>query len=90
VSRDLLFEIGVEEIPSAPLYEAITQLKTDAEKALADARLGYESLDTYGAPRRLVLRVRGLAERQADQTLRVKGPALKAAYDAEGAPTKAA
>lgn len=90
MSRDLLFEIGVEEIPSAPLYEAITQLKTDAEKALADARLGYESLDTYGAPRRLVLRVRGLAERQADQTLRVKGPALKAAYDAEGGPTKAA
>lgn len=90
MSRDLLFEIGVEEIPSAPLYEAISQLKTDAEKALADVRLGYSDLQTFGGPRRLVLRVTDLVERQEDQTLRARGPAVKAAFDADGNPTKAA
>ena len=44
MSRDLLFEIGVEEIPSAPLYEAVTQLKTRAEKALDDARFEYGTI----------------------------------------------
>lgn len=90
MSRDLLLEIGVEEIPSAPLYAAISQLHADAERALADARLGYEELATFGAPRRLVLKVIGLAERQEDQTLRARGPAVKAAFDDEGRPTKAA
>ncbi|MCG2807938.1 MAG: glycine--tRNA ligase subunit beta, partial [Coriobacteriia bacterium] len=61
MSRDLLFEIGVEEIPSAPLYEATVQLRTLAEKAFAEARLGYAELETFGGPRRLVLRVSGLA-----------------------------
>lgn len=88
-SRDLLFEIGVEEIPSAPLYSAITRLKSDAETALAEARLSYETLETFGAPRRLVLRVGGLAARQEDRTLRVKGPSASAAFDDAGNPTKA-
>ena len=90
MNRDLLFEIGVEEIPSAPLNDAISQLRADAEKAFGTARLGYETLQTFGAPRRIVLRVAGLAERQQDQTLRIKGPALRAAYDTDGNPTKAA
>ncbi|MDZ4180015.1 MAG: glycine--tRNA ligase subunit beta, partial [Coriobacteriia bacterium] len=90
MSRDLLFEIGVEEIPSAPLYEAVTGIRVAAEKALDDARLAYELLESFGAPRRIVLRVTGLAERQEDRTLRFKGPALKAAFDPAGAPTKAA
>ncbi len=90
MSRDLLFEIGVEEIPSAPLYAAITQLRVDAAKALDEARLGYETLETFGAPRRLVLRITGLSEGQEDRSLRARGPAVKAAYDAEGNPTKAA
>jgi len=90
VSRTLLFEIGTEEIPSAPLYAAISQLKLDAEEALREARLEHGTVETFGAPRRLVLRVTELAERQEDQSLRVKGPALKAAFDADGNPTKAA
>lgn len=90
MSRDLLFEIGVEEIPSGPLYRAIAQLKTLAEKALDDARLGYADIRVYGAPRRLALLVTKLAERQEDVTLRAKGPAAKAAFDAEGNATKAA
>jgi glycyl-tRNA synthetase beta chain len=89
-TRDLLFEIGVEEIPSAALYHAIAQLRELAVKALDDARLEYAEVRTYGAPRRLVLMVDELAERQADQHLRVKGPSVRAAFDAESLPTKAA
>jgi len=89
MKRGLLFEIGCEEIPSAPLYEAIGQLKAAAEKAFQDARLGYGAVDVFGSPRRLVVRVTDLDEQQSDQTLRVKGPAVKAAFDAEGNPTKA-
>lgn len=88
--RDLVFEIGVEEIPSAPLYDAIAQLGSIAEKRLHGLRLSYEVVRTYGAPRRLVLYIVGLAEAQEAQDLRVKGPSVKAAFDAEGVPTRAA
>ena len=90
MSRDLLLEIGVEEVPSAPLYDAVTQLKTRAATALDAARLSYGEIHAYGAPRRLALFVTGVAERQADLSLTVKGPSVKAAFDAEGNPTKAA
>ncbi len=90
MSRDLVFEIGAEEIPSAPLYAAVTQLKERAEKALNDAHFTYGSIAVYGAPRRLTLIVQDLSDRQADVTLRHKGPAVKAAFDADGNPTKAA
>jgi len=90
VSRDLLFEIGVEEIPSGALYRAIAQLKTDFEHALDTAGLGYSTIEVYGAPRRLALLASGVAERQEDVTLRAKGPAAKVAFDADGQPTKAA
>lgn len=90
MSRTLLFEIGCEEIPSDALYGAIEQLRTDAVAALRSARLGYEDIASYGAPRRLVLQVHGLAECQEDVSERVKGPSAKAAFDADGRPTKAA
>jgi glycyl-tRNA synthetase beta chain len=88
--RDLVFEIGVEEIPSAALYDAIAQLGTLAEKRLHELRLPYEAVSTYGAPRRLVLYIVGLAEAQEAQNQRVKGPSVKAAFDVDGLPTKAA
>jgi glycyl-tRNA synthetase beta chain len=90
MSRDLLFEIGTEEIPSAPLNAALEQLRASAERAIDDARLGYETIETFGSPRRIVLSVSGLAELQSDRTLRMRGPALKAALDAGGNFTKAA
>jgi len=90
MSRSLVFEIGVEEIPSGPLYSAISQLAKNAEAALDEARLGYTEISTYGAPRRLVLMIEGLADRQEDRNMRARGPAIKAAFDAEGNPTKAA
>lgn len=90
MSRTLLFEIGCEEIPSGALYGAIEQLRTDAVAALRAAGLGYEDVATYGAPRRLVLWVHGLAECQEDLSERVRGPSVKAAFDADGRPTRAA
>lgn len=90
MSRDLVFEIGAEEIPSGPLYDAQTQLAEKAANALRDAGLEYADLRVYATPRRLALYVTDLAERQEDRTLRVKGPAAKAAFDADGNPTKAA
>ncbi len=89
-SRDLIFEIGVEEIPSQALYDAIPRLGLLAEKRLQEMRLQYGKVQTFGAPRRLVLQVIGLSEAQEAQDLRVKGPSVKAAFDADGNPTKAA
>ena len=89
-ARELVFEIGAEEIPSAPLYAAIGQLAADAAAALEEARLGHAAIDVFGSPRRLVLRVTDLAETQSDRTSRVKGPAVKVAFDVHGDPTKAA
>jgi glycyl-tRNA synthetase beta chain len=77
-------------VPSAPLYGATTQLATLAAAALKDARLGYEDLRVISAPRRIVLLVDGLAESQDDLDMRVKGPAVKSAFGADGAPTPAA
>ncbi len=88
--RDLLFEIGAEEMPSAPLYAALDHVRTRAAELLADARLDHGAVDVFGSPRRIALLVRDVAEMQRDAQERVKGPAAAAAYDAEGNPTPAA
>jgi len=90
VSRHLVFEIGAEEIPSGPLYDAQVQLAELAASALDQAGLAYADISVLGSPRRVTLYVTDLAERQHDRTLRVKGPAARAAFDADGNPTKAA
>jgi glycyl-tRNA synthetase beta chain len=90
VSRTLLLEIGVEEVPSVPLYDAVSQLQARAATALDAARLTCGEVRSYGSPRRLALVVTALEDRQDDLSLRVKGPAVKAAFDADGNPTKAA
>lgn len=90
MSHELVFEVGTEELPSTPLRGAIEQLSAAADAAFREARLGREELAVHGSPRRLVLRVSGLAERQEDVTLRVRGPAVAVAFDAAGQPTRAA
>ncbi len=86
---DFLLEIGTEEIPAKFMPGALSQLKELAEKACANYRLAYSAIDTWGTPRRLALYLTNLAPEQQDISLEVKGPAKKAAYDAEGKPTKA-
>ena len=87
---DLVFEIGCEELPAGDLDDGIAQLQGSLVKALAEARLGYQSLRVLGTPRRLAALVRGLAARQSDRTSVLRGPAANIAYDAAGNPTKAA
>jgi glycyl-tRNA synthetase beta chain len=90
MARDLVFEIGTEELPSKPLYGAIEQLQVSVPKALDAARLEYDEVRIWGSPRRLAILVSGLAEQQDDAVHTHKGPAARAAFDAEGNPTKAA
>jgi glycyl-tRNA synthetase beta chain len=89
MARDLLLEIGVEEMPSAFMGRAITDLKANAQKQLDDARLSYKEIQSYGTPRRLTLWVQGLEEKQPDALLEIRGPKKSIAFDQEGNPTKA-
>jgi glycyl-tRNA synthetase beta chain len=89
VTRDLLFEIGVEELPGGYAPPALEQLESLAREGLAGLRLSCDDLTTYGTPRRLALYVRNLAARQTDLDEEATGPSVKAAFDAEGKPTRA-
>lgn len=88
--RDLLLEVGTEEIPAGFLARALPELAERATKALAEARLEVEAVRALGTPRRLALLVTGVADRQPDVSERVVGPPARVAFDAEGKPTKAA
>jgi len=87
---DLLLEIGLEEVPAKFMPPALAELKEIATKQFNEQRIGFEEIATYGTPRRITLMVKGLADKQLDLEEEVKGPAAKAAFDADGNPTKAA
>lgn len=86
----LLYEIGVEEMPSRFVESTLGQLKDNLTRALTENRVGFSEIETYATPRRLVLVVRGLADRQADLEEEVKGPSKKIALAEDGSFTKAA
>lgn len=88
--KDLLLEIGLEEVPAKFMPPALAQLKELAQSKLQEARIAFDTIETYGTPRRLTLLVTNLADRQDNVEEEVKGPAVKSAYDAQGQPTKAA
>jgi len=90
MAQDFLLEIGTEEIPAKFSPGAMTQMEEKARKRLAELRLSYREITVYATPRRLALLITGLEEKQEDLFMEVKGPAVKAAYDGSGAPTKAA
>ncbi len=91
MNRELLIEIGCEEIPASWLPSLTTQLENKLRAALDDARLtcGTEP-EAFATPRRLVARVAKLEDRQTDLEETQTGPALAAAFDAGGKPTRAA
>lgn len=89
MAKDLLFEIGIEEIPARFMEPALKQLRELAADGLQQAGLEYADMQVYGTPRRIALLVKDLAEMQPDSQQESKGPALKAAFDAAGQPTKA-
>src|SRR5215469_13871660 len=88
---ELLFEIGCEEIPAGMLGKAEEDLRVNIEKLLAAEDLSREAtVETFSTPRRLTAWVRGLPLKQADVEFEVTGPPKSVAYDAVGAPTRAA
>jgi glycyl-tRNA synthetase beta chain len=87
---DFLLEIRTEEIPAATQGGARMDLARRLEAALAEEGLAPTATESYATPRRLAVVARGVPERQEDKFLEVLGPALSAAYDAEGKPTGAA
>ena len=89
MSKDLLLEIGTEEVPAHVMPHLLADLKRLAGDLLAAHRLAYESLRTIGTPRRSALLVTGLAEHQEDVSMETRGPSVAIAFDAEGNPTKA-
>ena len=89
MSKDLLLEIGTEEVPAHVMPHLLADLKRLAGDVFAERRLAYESLRTIGTPRRTALLVTGLAERQEDISTETRGPSVAIAFDAEGKPTKA-
>jgi glycyl-tRNA synthetase beta chain len=91
MDRELLIEIGVEEIPASWLPALTTQVGAKLEATLNELRLPPAApVETYSTPRRLTVRVGKLAERQSDLEDVLTGPPVSAAFDASGQPTPAA
>lgn len=92
-ARDLLFELGTEELPSSELAGLAGQMRDAFASALADARVARDDTQpvaVFATPRRLAVLVRALAPAQVEQTVDHRGPPVDAAFDADGRPTKAA
>ena len=86
----ILFELGCEELPPKSLKPLRDALQSSVETQLKDAEIDYQTLKAFAAPRRLAIQIEGIADKQPDRTEQKRGPAIKAAYDSEGNPTRAA
>lgn len=90
MAKDLLLEIGLEEVPARFVRDAMEQLQQKFDKWLQEQRIAYESIQSYATPRRLALIVSGVAEKQDDIEEEAKGPSRKIAQDDSGNWSKAA
>lgn len=88
--KDLFLEIGTEEIPAGFISNALESMEGLLKKTLAENRLAFKNIRTFGTPRRLVVSVEGMDEKQADTVVEAMGPAKRAAFDEQGIPTRAA
>lgn len=88
--RNLLFEIGTEEIPALFMPQAIRDIKEFAAEELDEAHMIYKEIKVRATPRRITLSVSELAEAQRDSVETAKGPMRSQAFDANGKPTRAA
>ncbi|MHB8966644.1 MAG: glycine--tRNA ligase subunit beta [Thermoleophilia bacterium] len=91
-TRDFLFEIGVEELPAAAAKDAVGQAHAAAVKAFSSRNLACEpgQVSVWVSPRRIAVFIAGLPEQQADIEAHDRGPAVRAAFDDAGQPTRAA
>lgn len=90
MKKELLLEIGVEEMPASFMGGALEDLQTMAAQEFTEHRIEYDAVATLGTPRRLVLHMQGLAEKQADSLIENRGPKQSSAFGVDGSPTKAA
>lgn len=90
MNATLLIEIGTEELPPKALPRLSAAFAAGLHKALTDAGLEFGTLTPYAAPRRLALSIAEVPARQPDRVEQRRGPALKAAFDGDGNPTRAA
>jgi glycyl-tRNA synthetase beta chain len=88
--QDFFVEIGTEELPPKALKTLATAFSDNIVEELAKQNLSHGDVSWYAAPRRLAVRVNQLALQQQDKVVEKRGPALAAAFDADGQPTKAA
>ena len=88
--KELLLEIGTEEIPAGFIPQALNDLEVLIRKELETNRIDFDGVKTLGTPRRIVLFVESVSEKQRDEELMKIGPSKQAAFDSKGNPTKAA
>ena len=88
--KNLLVELGLEEMPAYVVTPSMKQLRDKMGAFLTDHRLTFEKIEMFSTPRRLAVRVAGLADKQSDLTEDFKGPSKKIALDADGNFTRAA
>ena len=88
-ARDLLFELGTEELPPNSLLTLRNALHDQVVAELAKAELNHGRIKAFATPRRLALLIRDLESKQPDKTLEKRGPALKAAFNEDGTPSRA-
>lgn len=89
MNKDFLFELGCEELPPGSLKSLVEALKENIRCELNKAELSFETIKTYASPRRLAILVKDLQSAQKNREIEKRGPALKAAFDNNGEPTKA-
>ncbi|NNI43651.1 glycine--tRNA ligase subunit beta [Pasteurella multocida] len=89
-TQNFLAEIGTEELPPKALKKLATAFAENVEQELNQAGLAFDNVEWFAAPRRLAVKVLGLATSQPSKQIEKRGPAVSAAFDAEGKPTKAA
>ncbi len=89
LTHDFLVEIGTEELPPKALKTLSQAFSKGIQLGLDEAQLSFGEVDVYASPRRLAVRIQDCQAQQADKTVEKKGPAKKAAFDADGNPSKA-
>ena len=89
-TQNFLVEIGTEELPPKALKTLATSFADNVEAELNQADLSFDKIEWFAAPRRLAVKVLNLATQQPSKEIEKRGPAVSAAFDAEGKPTKAA
>lgn len=89
-SRDFLLELGLEELPTRAVSDLSEALATALSEGLTEAHIAHGPVTVFGTPRRLAVLIEGVASEQPDRRIERRGPALSAAFDAEGKPSKAA